>query len=244
MVSTACPIDAKDFSSRPTVLQSFSVAPHEATTRGGFQRCSSGLTHGLQMDLQQAVQLEKQDLEKMGLLPQPAEVEMALAAIMLSDDEVSRMQLCASPPDWLYRQPRAAAPRVRGHCGDCLPYSPPVPIPQHHHGLPSGLSHAVHADELEFMGTSQGEAEGSDQVWNYSLESRESMEAATGGLNREHAVDGAAWMDPHKHSKLQSPASLGAYGVDEDNEDGGNSRDPHEEELVRQYGYVFEMEDL
>ncbi|CAI5723083.1 unnamed protein product [Hyaloperonospora brassicae] len=246
MVSTACPIDSKDFSRRClSMLQSFSIASNESTPRN-LQRCASGLTHGLQMDLQQAVQLEKQELEKMGLLPRPMEVEMTLAAILPFDDEDRQVHMCSSSPlpYWLHRRQVPATSFSRGHCGDGLPCSPPVPIPQHHQTLQDNLPYGYFdADPLEDMSSSQCEVQRCDKFWNYS---RSSFELQGQTSSDEYPLDRTAGMSPCSDSMLQLSRSVATDLVhdDEDDEALDDARDPDADEGMYHYGDVFEMEDL
>uniref|UniRef100_M4B2X9 Uncharacterized protein n=1 Tax=Hyaloperonospora arabidopsidis (strain Emoy2) TaxID=559515 RepID=M4B2X9_HYAAE len=261
MVSAACPIDSKDYSVHPSsMLHNFSLASHESKSRS-LQRCTSGLSHGLQMDLQQAVRLEKQELERMGLLPRPIDVETALATMIPSDDdEDNEVQVSSSPPYWFYHQQQTAVSLIRGQYGDCPPCSPPVPIPQHHQGLHDDLPYGIDVDQLEVLGTSQCEGQLCDKFWNHSLssvESRESSQATTGRSSRKKLraeasgdacpLDKTAEMGQLEHNKLQpmsSAACLVGEEEDEDDGDGDDSRGLDEDEHVDCYGDVFEMEDL
>ncbi|GMF23848.1 unnamed protein product [Phytophthora lilii] len=206
-------------------------------------RSLRGLSHGLQMDLQQAVRLEKQELKKMGLLPPPAQPEAlpkAAAAPDAEDDD--------APPYWLYRQQRLvrrAASFTSGAPVPCMPCSPPVPIPQHHEaqrrysaagGLGEHMTHGVDAEQLQHMSQAQCEARLWDEFWNYKLsfESRESFEAAS-----SHMKDGAVPLKYRSESSMGSTADT----VVEDDED-VRSVGPEEDEHVHRYGDVFEMDDL
>ncbi|OWZ11651.1 hypothetical protein PHMEG_00015300 [Phytophthora megakarya] len=189
-----------------------------------LRRCKSGLSHGLQMDLKQAVQLEKQELKKMGLVPPPITVAAPLPK-PAEDDDVS------SPPYWLYRQQRVV--RRAASFTSAMPCSPPVPIPQHQEqvqrrysaagGLGDHMTHGVDA-ELPHMSQSQCEARLWDEFWNYKLsfESRESFEASIEGTN----------------AVLKYRCESTETVTEEDTE----PVEPEEEEHVQHYGDVFEMD--
>ncbi|POM70590.1 Hypothetical protein PHPALM_12946 [Phytophthora palmivora] len=198
-----------------------------ADTQPSLRRCKSGLSHGLQMDVKQAVQLEKQELKKMGLLPPPIMVEAPLPKPV--EDDVS------SPPYWFYRHERLV--RKAASFTSTMPCSPPVPIPQHHEqvqrrysaagGLGDHMTRGVDA-ELHHLSKSQCEARLWDEFWNYKLsfESRESFEAANSEGTRARASS------DHLLKYRSEP-------TDTVQEEDFDNRSP---EQVQSYGDVFEMD--
>uniref|UniRef100_H3GII3 Uncharacterized protein n=1 Tax=Phytophthora ramorum TaxID=164328 RepID=H3GII3_PHYRM len=228
MVTSTRPIPKRPAASaRPPMQRSLSID----------SRKPHGLSHGLQMDLKQAVQLEKQELHKKGLLP-PIALDMPLPKA--ANDEGDETQLCSSPPYWLYRQQRQvrrAASFTNGQRAGPppMPCSPPVPIPQHHetqrrYSAAAGLEEHM-ARELQQLSNSQCEARLWDEFWNYKLsfESRESFEASNVQVKEERG----------NNVKYRSESSA-AETVIEDDEDGASSVGPEEDE----HGNVFEMDDL
>ncbi|KAE8905584.1 hypothetical protein PF005_g12081 [Phytophthora fragariae] len=222
--------------------------PKCPTSRPPMQRSRSidsnkpGLSHGFQMDLKQAVQLEKLELKQMGLLLPPSTMEAPLPKAVEDEDD-------ASPPYWLYRQQRLerrAASFSSGHCPAPMPCSPPVPIPQHHEaqrrysaagGLGDHMTRGMDAEQLEQLSKSQCEARLWDEFWNYKLsfESRESFEA-----NNFHAAGArarAASDHSHERGLLKFRSASTADTVVEDDE---GSIGPEEDEHTD----VFEMDDL
>ncbi|GMF60478.1 unnamed protein product [Phytophthora fragariaefolia] len=211
-----------------------------------LRRCAAGLSHGFQMDLQQAVQLEKQELKKMGLLPPSAllQLQAPLPKAVPQEEEEEDAQ-----PYWLYRQQRLvrrAASFTSGHSPAPMPCSPPVPIPQHHEaqrrysaagGLGEHLMHGVDAEQLEHASTAQCEARLWDEFWNYKLsfESRESFEASASGRARASSDHS----DERALLKFRSASMTSAADtVVELDEDVDGSVGPEED------GDVFEMDDL
>ncbi|KAG6584613.1 Gamma-aminobutyric acid receptor subunit beta-3 [Phytophthora cinnamomi] len=229
----------------------------------GLRRCAAGLSHGFQMDLKQAVQLEKQELQKMGLLPPPIDVDAPLPKAVAQDDDEEDDDAQPGGSYWLYRQQRLvrrAASFTSGQCPAPMPCSPPVPIPQHHEaqrrysaagGLGDHMTHGVDAEQLQHLSKSQCEARLWDEFWNYKLsfESRESFEANNCQLKEcgtrarassDHSVDERRLLKYRSESSMTSTADT----VLEDEEDLDGSVGPEEDEHVHRYGSVFEMDDL
>ncbi|KAF4321488.1 hypothetical protein BBO99_00006446 [Phytophthora kernoviae] len=144
--------------SRPPLQRSISIDNHPESNRlkrtqsAKIHRSPCGLHHGFQMDLKQAVQLEKQELRQLGLLPPPIAVDPPLPKIVTPEEEEEQeetSQFTSTPPYWL-----AAA------------------------GLGEHLAHGVDAEQIQHLSQSQCEARLWDEFWNYKLsfESRESFE--------------------------------------------------------------------
>ncbi|KAG7383082.1 hypothetical protein PHYPSEUDO_004066 [Phytophthora pseudosyringae] len=242
---------AADPAARPPMQRSTSIdsRPSQPVTRC-LRRCASGLSHGLQMDVQQAVQLEKQELQKRGLLPPPFVAGLALPKAPAGADEEHN---CSSY--WLYRQQRRAVCRSNGQ-QPAVPCSPPVPIPLRRYSAAGGLgehaAHGVDAEQLQRLSRSQCEARLWDKFWNYKLsfEARESFEAANVGATGGRARASSDHVDERRTPEMalrtyRSEASA-TSATDTGNEDDVESVSPEDEdEHVRHYsGDVFEMDDL
>ncbi|CAH0521145.1 unnamed protein product [Peronospora belbahrii] len=211
------------------------------------------LSHGLVMDLKQAVQLEKQELKKMGL---SIEVDMTQLKVASAEKDKQSKDY-TTLPHWLYRPQRLA---TTGKYSGCPPCSPPVPIPQNHEAqrrysatgdLGEPVTHGVDPDELQTMSTSHCHAKNIDELWDYNMltESRESFEASCDQVkqrsrNNKEAVDGTAReMTLLKYGSDSSMAST-VKSVNENDEDLDEMVGPEEDEQMLHYGDVFVMEDL
>ncbi|ETK97103.1 hypothetical protein F441_00329 [Phytophthora nicotianae CJ01A1] len=201
---------------RPPMQRSRSIDSRPAKPR-------HGLSHGFQMDLKQAVQLEKQELKKRGLLPPPIETE-PLPKMVAPEDEDENASY------WLYSQQRLARRAASFTSGayQPMPCSPPVPIPQHE----AQRRYSAADMKQQSLSTSQCEARLWDELWNYKLsfESRESLNISVKENTR--ASDLASLL------KNRSESSADTVNEDEDIE----GADSPEEEHVHRYGDVFEMD--
>ncbi|CAI5727199.1 unnamed protein product [Peronospora destructor] len=211
------------------------------------------LSHGLVMDLQQAVQLEKQELKKMGI---SIEVDMAQLT-MVSPEKDNQSQNISTPPHWLDRQQRLATTRKYGGCPPC---SPPVPIPQHHEAqrrysaagsLGETLTHSLDDEQLQSISTSQCKARVCDESCNYKLsfEYREPFEVSTCQANErsrndDQRVDMTATMAALFKYRSDLSTITTAKSVNENDDDPENMVSSKEDEHVFYYGDVFVMEDL
>ncbi|KAK1930721.1 hypothetical protein P3T76_013678 [Phytophthora citrophthora] len=217
-----------DSAARPPLQRSTSIDSRPA------KPSLRGLSHGLQMDLKQAVQLEKQELKKMGLVP-PSIVMEPLPKMTSSEEEEEQ-----NSSYWLYRQQRLvrrAASFTNGQ--PPMPCSPPVPIPQHQvqrrYSTGEHLTHGD-ADKLQHMNKAQCEARLWDEFWNYKLsfESRESFETLKDTSRARANSEGRMCLLKYRSaSSLTSTADT----VNEDEDCEGP-----EEEHVQHYGDVFEMD--
>ncbi|RLN98506.1 hypothetical protein BBJ28_00010172 [Nothophytophthora sp. Chile5] len=209
----------------------------------------SGLHHGFQMDLKQAVALEKQELSKLGLPPPVAVADPLPKAVAPDEDD----QDADTPPYWLYRQRyvRKAASFTSGQRNTLppLPCSPPVPIPRRRYSAAAGLgehaTHDVDAKQLQHVSQWQCEARLWDEFWNFklSLEARESFEAAvtSRGGGKDAGGDGER---PRALSSMASTTDTFNEDEEDEEESGRRAEGPEEDEHVRHYGDVFEMDDL
>ncbi|EGZ12386.1 hypothetical protein PHYSODRAFT_408168, partial [Phytophthora sojae] len=248
-------------STRPPMQRSRSIDSNKPVLR----HCARGLSHGFQMDLKQAVELEKQELKKMGLLAPPPliSVEAPLPKTVPQDEDEDGVD----GSYWFYRQQRLvrrAASFTSGHCPAPMPCSPPVPIPQHHEaqrrysaagGLGDHMTHGVDAEQLQHLSKSQCEARLWDEFWNYKLsfESRESFEAQNNShlSTRARANSDQSTGERGLLLKYRSESSMASTAdtVIEDEEDLESSVGPEEEEggeypqqHADHYGDVFEMD--
>ncbi|KAG1694290.1 hypothetical protein DVH05_021642 [Phytophthora capsici] len=200
-------IKHSDPAARPPLQRSTSIDNRAMT------RSLHGLTHGLQMDLKQAVELEKQELKKMGLGP-PCIVMEPLPKMISSEEEEN---------DWLYRQQRLVRRAASFTNGQPMPCSPPMAIPQHE------AQRRYSADQLQQV---QCQARLWDEFWHYklSLESRESFETLKTTSRARANSEG-------RMSLLQYTSTSSTDAVKEDEDSEGP-----EEEHVQHYGDVFEMD--
>ncbi|KAL3662437.1 hypothetical protein V7S43_012763 [Phytophthora oleae] len=238
VTSTArIPKRSADPAARPPLQRSTSIDSRPAKP---MTRSLCGLSHGLQMDLKQAVQLEKQELKKMGLVPPSIVAEPLPKMISPGEEEEQNSSY------WLYRQQRLVRRAASFTSGQPpMPCSPPVPIPQHEAqrrysaagGLGEHMTHGVDADQLQHMNKAQCEARLWDEFWNYKLsfESRESFEALKESSRARANSEGRTCL-----LKFRSASSM-TSAADTVNED-EDSEGPEEEEHVHHYGDVFKMD--
>ncbi|CAH0489626.1 unnamed protein product [Peronospora farinosa] len=207
------------------------------------------LSHGLVMDLQQAVQLEKQELIKMEF---SAKADRAQPTIASSEEDSQS----STPPNRTDRQQRLA---TTGKYGGCLPCSPPVPIPQHHEAhrrystagnSEESLTYGLDAEQLQSISTSQCKARLGDEFWNskLSLDYREPFEVSTClandmSRNNKQQVDTAKKMALFKYGS-ESSITTTAKSVNETDDDLINMVSPEKEEHMLHYGDIFVMEDV
>ncbi|KAF4044484.1 hypothetical protein GN244_ATG03193 [Phytophthora infestans] len=212
------PKRTKDSAARPPMQRSRSNGSRPV------KPMSHGLSHGFQMDLKQAVQLEKQELQKRGLLP-PRFVTDPLPKMTTSEDEDDE-----NSSYWLFSQRRLARRAASFTTGACplMPCSPPMPIPQHE----AQRRHSAADMKHESLSASQCEARLWDEFWNYKLsfESRESLNISAQASDH---LDG-------RTAQLKNRSESSADTEIEDEDMNG----PEQEEHVHRYGDVFEMDDL
>ncbi|KAG3010749.1 hypothetical protein PC121_g16547 [Phytophthora cactorum] len=218
------PMHTKDTAARPPMQRTRSIDSRPTNPR-------HGLSHGLQMDLKQAVQLEKQELKKRGLLPPHIKTETPLPKTAAPEDEDDE-----NSSYWLYSQQRLAR-KAASFTSGAMPCSPPVPIPQHEAQRRYSAVEDVTHDERQSLSKSQCEARLWDEFWNYKLsfESRESFNISVKeGARASDHLDGRTSL-----LKNRSESSADTVNVDEEDLD-----ESVEEERVHRYGDVFEMDDL
>ncbi|KAG7384983.1 hypothetical protein PHYBOEH_009246 [Phytophthora boehmeriae] len=205
---------------------------------------SCGLHHGFQMDLKQAVQLEKQELRRLGLVPPPVAVEAP--KIAAPEEEEDGSQTTSTPPYWLYARQKLVRKAASFSSSLCRsppppPCSPPVPIPQRcavqrrysaAAGLGDHLARGVDAEQFQQLSRSQCEARLWDEFWNYKLsfESRESFEVLK--------VSGKGGTRARAYSDQTGCRAGEARHCADNNEEECVGPETH----VSHYGDVFEMD--